>query len=83
MKEQFPHFDYAITKQTASQESMHIVTVKVVRIINNVVISSFRLATYEGQLYAQITHNFTHALDRRQTRKKRINLSREKLHVEV
>lgn len=66
---------------------MHIVTVKVVRIINKAVISSFCPATYEKQLYARITHNFTHVEDRRQLEKEKKNLSasteRGKLHVGV
>ena len=59
---------------------MHIVTVKVVRVINNAVIYSFCPATYEKQLYARITHNFTHVEDRRlleKDKKKLVSFNRE------
>ena len=61
------------------RKSMHIVTVKVVRIINNAVISSFCPATSEKQLYARITHNFTHVEDRRQLEEKERKKNKKKL----
>lgn len=61
-------------KNTLPQNCTHIVAIKVVRIINYEVISSFQDTKREEELYARVTHD---AVDRRRAEQK------EKLHVRV